>query len=563
MLKKLVVAGLCLPLVCSLSAPQKLDRTQGVTPPPDDPGLGVSAAREAPPAEDAAPPGAQLGPVPAELAAHLGPAAERALLVEELEPGSPLAEAGLERFDVIVAVNRGEPDTGLLAASAGAGQGLALLVLRGGVEHRVTVPGTSPVGGDGSFLSTRALDADHPFRRLDAFRALREGYEEKLDEYSRRIQEVDELSRRARQEAKREVAELQRRCEAQVAEYLAAEERELLSLLDERLAADRVAPLRGLAVDLGRRLPAERTEAVGRALQAIHDDLKRGPRDGIEPRLEPLANDLAGRTRQRFAKLGDEQARAFDERVERPWAECVRDARQYTERLGPRHAGHVDWAAATLEQVRVELRERVSCAFRRGREEFSKELADRLDDMEVPAPGEVERCLEDLCAQTEDMTQRFLRRVDGALGLYEREVRASRERLLPALESGLAACEAASGGAGPELAALLDAELGGDTPPLDGSWRTRSRLDDLRYGLRPRLIELVNRGRDALRAGTVPLLTALKEDRRIREDAWDDLRELLGGIRQDAANDCWKLDGPHLDGRFADDLKDRIAAAER
>ena len=65
----------------------------------------------------------------------------------------------------------------------------------------------------------------------------------------------------------------------------------------------------------------------------------------------------------------------------------------------------------------------------------------------------------------------------------------------------------------------------------------------------------VNEGRDAMRAGAIGLVRDLLDERVVSDDAWNDLKRALGHVKQEAANDCWKLDGPHLDGRFPKEPK--------
>ena len=60
----------------------------------------------------------------------------------------------------------------------------------------------------------------------------------------------------------------------------------------------------------------------------------------------------------------------------------------------------------------------------------------------------------------------------------------------------------------------------------------------------------MNDGRDALRAGALAMVRALADERVVSDDAWSDLKSRLSAIQHEAESDCWKLDGPHLDGRF-------------
>ncbi|MEE8146571.1 MAG: hypothetical protein V3T24_03110 [Longimicrobiales bacterium] len=53
-----------------------------------------------------------------------------------------------------------------------------------------------------------------------------------------------------------------------------------------------------------------------------------------------------------------------------------------------------------------------------------------------------------------------------------------------------------------------------------------------------------------MRTGSAGLIHELREERVVSDDAWRDLQRLLGELKQEASSNCWKLDGPHLDGRF-------------
>lgn len=131
---------------------------------------GQAIAQSATPAEDVAETmpsvwiGVRLSPQPEALAAHLQ---RDGLMVQNVAHGSPADKAGIERYDVIVAVG-GEPVremtqlTGAVAA-AGAGNPLTLTVLRKGKEQTLTVtPATRPSDQPPTFKYEEAEDAGAP-----------------------------------------------------------------------------------------------------------------------------------------------------------------------------------------------------------------------------------------------------------------------------------------------------------------------------------------------------------------------------------------------------------------
>ena len=71
-----------------------------------------------------------------------------------------------------------------------------------------------------------------------------------------------------------------------------------------------------------------------------------------------------------------------------------------------------------------------------------------------------------------------------------------------------------------------------------------------------------------MRLGTMAWHDALREERVVSEDAWSDLRRRLSALDSEAESNCWKLDGPHLDGRFPKPksrqaVRDEVAAVTR
>ncbi|MEE8146570.1 MAG: PDZ domain-containing protein, partial [Longimicrobiales bacterium] len=375
------------------------------------------------------------GSVPAELATHLGLEGGMGVLVIGVEPDSPAGRAGLERFDVILAVGEEEARATTLATALEAGAGLALRVVRGGVERNVAVTGKE---GANTFLSTSALGPDHPFRRVNQLIALRERYSHEAQSYAARIQEIDRRSREARQESKQAMAALQEACDAQVAEVLAQREQALLAIVDEHLTEERVSRLGALRVELGEALPEDRLEALEERLSELAHELRTAPAEHVLLSGAGDGQNAVDRSRQRFQRVGESAAEILGERLARPWSEALREIAQHTDRLGGKHDQRVEWTLTTVESIREQLYERITCATRRSREELAKQLQRRLRSMEVPAPGELEACLADLHQQLEQMTRRFVTRTVAALDLYEEQLLVRRAGLAPSLAAHLA-----------------------------------------------------------------------------------------------------------------------------
>lgn len=493
--------------------------------------------------------GMQCRRVPAALATQLGLAEGRGILVEAVEADSPAAGAGLERHDVILTVDREEARLEGLAGFLESGGGLALGVVRAGVERRVAILGGERDGEGDGFLSTDSLGPDHPFRRLSQIETLRATYAKRSERVGELMRELDEQSRQAREDASQAVVALQEACSAQVAEVLAAKEKELLAIVDRHLGAARVEPLGGLRVDLARVLPAEELEALERALESLADTIETPAESARLVGDERTQRDELRRARQSLSALGKEMSGLLEERLVRPWKEGRRESERHRERLASKHDQRVEWAATTVESIREHVRGRITCAVARANERFSKELRQRLRVMQVPAPGEVEAAVADLSGQLEEMTLRFVRRTEDALALYHGELAERRGALAPALAAHLAAGQGAVAELGGALDGLLEVSLSRELV-LDGTWRGRAALerviDELSIGLRRAL----NAGRNGLRGASVGLVHDLREERVVSEDAWRDLQRLLQGLQSEASNNCWKLDGPHLDGRF-------------
>ncbi len=204
---------------------------------------------------------------------------------------------------------------------------------------------------------------------------------------------------------------------------------------------------------------------------------------------------------------------------------------------------------SAVAAIHDEVAERANCAIDRAREELIHTLAHRLSDHDVPAPGEIEASLEDLAVQLEEYTRRFIARTTSALETYESELGVERSTLETILVEGLTANEAASAELSSTLATIRTDHFAEELQ-VDGTWRGRTRVDAHADELARALLQAVNGSRDAMRRGTMSRRDGLREERVVSEDAWSDLRRMLSGLKDEAASNCWKLDGPHLDGRF-------------
>ena len=548
MRKHVIVVGFCLAGIGSLAlaggappAPATLQQESVVeasTAPARTPHAEVGAV------------GLRCTPVRAELAAQLGLEPGVGLVVASVRSGSPADATGLEVHDVIVEVDGTAARAEVLAAAIERGGGLALRVVRAGLERNVALVDAQDVErGDApdAFLSSDTLGPDHPFRRLGQIQALRQSYASEAERYAERMRELDQETRETREEAKRAMATLQEECEAQIASVLEEHQARLLAIADAGLAGERVEPLRALRIDTEELFPSARLSAVDEAAAGLAAGLRELHSERI--RAADDAGDAPKRATQRLSRLASKASSLADERMRRPWSSARKEVQQHRNRLGPEHDQRVVWATNTVESIRREVDERILCAVRRSKEELSKQLSQRLRDMEVPRPGEVEALLDDLVAQLDQMTHRFVTRTEAALDRYEDRVAGRNALLVPAAAAHLATSDAAVADATSAVDALLERTFAGPLV-VDGSWQSRARVDAVVDELNAGLLRIVNDGRDGVRAGAVGLTTELDEQRVVSEDAWKDLRSALQSLLEQASNDCWKLDGPHLDGRF-------------
>ncbi|MCP3915237.1 MAG: PDZ domain-containing protein [bacterium] len=491
-------------------------------------------------------------PASLELAAHLGLEQGVGFLVQDVESGSAADAAGLKPFDVVLSVDGEAADGRVVTGALAAEKGLALRIARAGVVRDVALGTATEASADG-FLSWETLAPEHPFRRLVQVQTLREDYSNRAEGYSERIRALDDEARTLRKQAKGARQELEQAFTEQISTYLEALRSELLEQIDAGLSAELAARIPGLRLDLAELLPAQRLQGVDTHLEELIQSLKselgkvapivvQGVVQGEDAQDEK-------RARRQFARVGEESAKLLSERIVRTWSEGRRALDKSSERLGAKHDQRTTWVVNTVAAIRDEVRERANCAVDRSREELASALSRRLSKHDVPAPGELAAALSDLSLQLEEFTSYFITRTGAALEVYVQELGSARTALAATLTGSLEGGERASTELATALATAREAHLEQDLP-LDGTWRDRTRVDARAEELATALLVAVNHGRDAMRGGTMAWQDGLREERVIAEDAWSDLRRVLSTLKSEAADNCWTLDGPHLDGRF-------------
>ena len=368
--------------------------------------------------------GLSVLPVPLELSTHLGLPEGVGFLVQSVDPASQAQAAGLEELDVVLSIDDEPADADRLSVLGETDRGLALRIVRAGVVQDIALGAVEEgaTASSDSFLSWQALPPDHPFRRLAQLQSLRSDYSTRAEQYSQRVRQVDNETRELREQAEGAQQELLEACQEQIAAYLESRRTELLAQVDQGLAPALAAPLAGLRMDLNELLPQQRLEAVDAQLAELIESLgsefgQAVPITGVE-----AGSEAEKRARQRLARIGGGHAKRLHERVQRAWNEGKDKIAREQERLGPQHDERAEWSLEAVTSIRDEVRERVACAIDRSREELSNKLARRLAQHDVPAPGEIEACLEDISLQLEDYTLRFIRRCGEALDSYHREV---------------------------------------------------------------------------------------------------------------------------------------------
>lgn len=495
--------------------------------------------------------GFRTGDVSEELAHHLGLKAEMGVMIKEVVAGTHASEAGLKVYDVILTVNGQGATPSVLNEALEEETGLELGVVRGGLLHHIAVPvdRTAKAGtpSEGSFFSTDELGAEHPFRKLESASALRRSYTTKVNLYSQKIDELRDSEKQERGLARKEVEALQAKCMAEVAEYTQARETELLLHVDSQFRARSVAPLEALQLDFEKLVPPADGEAIRGAIAATRTMLQKELPDFALP--ESVDRQLTNSVRQRVQQIGGRTGQLYAERLDQCFSSHASEVQRHRDRIDKKYGQRMSWATKSVDKIQEQLRKRVTCAFKRVREEFGQKLHHRLRKMEAPKPGEIRGCMTEVRSQIDRMGHRFIRRTGQALDEFEKQIASANRKLEQA-------CSVHSGGQRKaydrltrDLLAIANSDRGIEITDTTEYGEARSELTDACDRLEDALRKAVNRGRDATRAHRLPLGRAFRDHGTVTDHAWRDLERSLGRICQEISNDCWKLDGPHLDGR--------------
>ena len=504
--------------------------------------------------------GFRYGALSQALAAQLGREPMEGVVVLSVEAGQELEGSGLLPHDVVIAIDGRPVREWLDDPEAEARANMEIRVVRGGVEETVLLGGEAQGGPRASaFLSVQDLAGDHPFRRAQTWKELGERYEEGADRFEELARSAKERRREAREEAKQASEALRELAAEQVRSSFDATQEKVLARVDATLDEALTEGLQTLEIALEELAPEERSQLM--------EEWFEGTRAGIAefaeewPRMEGGEEDEAERMRRVFEQIGTEAAQSFDERVGRVATDARRELEQHAQRLGGRASERAAWCIERVEGVRSNLHERITCAFDRAAVELDQALGRRLQSMDVPAAGELETAVREIERQVEVMADGFLDRTTAIVQRYEEDVRARNQvlRIAFAKRSGeaLAAFEALT----EEAERVLEETVGRGPLLLGDGWRTTTRRDELRGELRIGWRGFVTSARDAMRASLGELPRDLDEHEVACEDAWRDVQQMLGSEFSRSRDDCWKLDGPHLDGRFprGRDLKREVA----
>jgi len=491
--------------------------------------------------------GLSCSSVSPELRAHLGLLPGEGVLVERVEPGSKAAESNWKEFDVVVGVEGQAATPESFEAALQSGIGVALEVFSGGVLRDLIVEGDP--ASEHEFLSVESLGPNHPLRRVGRLEALRSRYAETTTKYRERQRELDEEARRERERAKQGIEELLTASDERVRAYFDARQAELLSWLEAELADSRVEPLQGLNLNLGELLGPDRLQKLEDDLAAQLQSLEEIFEAGLQLEIDEEYPETGKRARQSLRKTLEHQIGQVEQRMGRPLAELHEQLDQHRERLLEGHVERVAWTQQTVGEIRAQVQERIECAFDRSAELFHKRMRSRLHDMDLPRAGEVQASLEDLTAQVEAWSQRFITRTQAGLQLFARALNERPDGLGAELLLEVERCEKSLAQWTSHSQAALKAQLA-TSLVIDGNWQSSHGLklfaDALEFPLQE--AQLAQRRVLGPRVGSA--ISTLREERELSEMAWQDLRKKLGRLLQEAGNDCWELDGPHLDGRF-------------
>ena len=221
-------------------------------------------------------------------------------------------------------------------------------------------------------------------------------------------------------------------------------------------------------------------------------------------------------------------------------------------------------ARSRLEQTRSQLHQRIDCAVDRSVETFSKRMRSRLSSMDVPRSSEVEASLSDVSDQLDAWTMGFVNEVARALAEYGSRVGPALESLESALPAHLGAAEAGRATLARTIEAIAAERFIMPEDALDSpsEWRTDDAARAFIVRLRASLGDAVDDGCDVLRPEAKAIERLLRDEQERSDEAWSDLRVVLQRLQSRASEDCWKLEGPHLDGRFARSRRGEVVMAE-
>ncbi len=500
--------------------------------------------------------GATLAPVPPALASQLGIEPANASVVAAVVGGSRAALAGLQEHDVVLRVDDAVATPETLRSRLSDGDRIELTLLRSGAPAVVAVPGDKDAGS--TFSAADTLPADHPLRRVRELRRLHESLQERSDDVAARRKEVSKALREARDAARIAADVFHGECVEVAQKLLHGTRDELYERIDRALAGDAVDPLAALRLDLEEPLPLDRLVALEEGIHTLAHRIEDGLFDTVTGGDDVNQEGLSERQVER---VGAEVSAKIHERVKAPWSELLANQPKHRERLGDGHDEREAWTRERVEGIRGELHERVDCAVERALGRFSERLGSRLRDLEVPRGAELEGSIRDLAGQLEAWTEGFVIEVEGALTAYLEDVAPGRAALPAILAGGIDASEVAWATFEKTVeAAAAERYVAADAGGTE--WRAVSAERVFLRELRGQLERVVRAGRDGLRPGATDLQRALLDEKQRSDEAWQDLREALQRLHSRAASDCWKLDGPHLDGRFAPELREKFVGHE-
>ncbi|MEM9380396.1 MAG: hypothetical protein AAGB93_10655 [Planctomycetota bacterium] len=489
----------------------------------------------------------------AALASQIGADPGSTLVVRMVVPGSPAVVAGIQEHDAIVEVD-GEPaDPESLEAAAESGEAVELELRREGRPIAVTVPATADAAGP--FTATDALAPEHPLVRLRELGRQRAMLQDESEDLEARRREIAEARRSAREEAGDALEGLHAASLEEAEAFLAPRADTMRARVDRAFATERAEPLAELGVDLHAILPVGRIHEIDEALHA--------EAHALEDHLAEQVGLPSGRNGHRIARVAAEASGAMHARVQQPWGALTDRHEHHANGLGRGHAERVASVREVLEATRSELHERIDCAVERTLDLYSKRLNERLQRMELPRGAELEASLEDVAAQMEAWTDGFVTSIDGALEAYEGQIAPARA----ALEADLPELLRAAGEGQQALARAIEAaraERFVAPEESEGSrWRTDSAARAYAGRLQRELTRAIAEGRDTVRPSSKAIARALADERERSDEAWHDLRQVLRSLHSRASENCWKLDGPHLDGRHTPKPRGRFVSAGR